>query len=416
MRILERVICFLLICSIPIQLGKHFWPASAFVSGIRVDYLSPTLFFTDILLFVLLGIFVFNVWRERKIPSRLALFLLCFTLISLGSFFRSEYYLTFFNSYVRICAYICFGYIVARNITGPFLIKVLIGLSSVAVLVVFVEFVQFINQGSIGGILYWFGERNFSLLTPGIALFTLNGHLLLRPYATFPHPNVLAWYLFISLVCVRYLILVSKTTKQRALFTIGYVLIGAGLCLTFSRVLIFCAFCLLALDAFSRKRALFAFICASLFVTFFHSRFISEHVFLDLIDRIHFALPIIHLGYDHLFSGSGLNQYFYNQIEVQHELSSFFLQPVHNSYLVIFLQTGIVGLGAIIIGIVLSFRKIFRLNVSHERELSFLLFTTLLFAALFDHYFVTLPQGMLLTAFVVGIVWSPKVRLRSRSG
>ena len=141
MRILERVICFLLICSIPIQLGKHFWPASAFVSGIRVDYLSPTLFFTDILLFVLLGIFVFNVWRERKIPSRLALFLLCFTLISLASFFRSEYYLTFFNSYVRICAYICFGYIVARNITGPFLIKVLIGMSSVAVLVVFMEFV-----------------------------------------------------------------------------------------------------------------------------------------------------------------------------------------------------------------------------------------------------------------------------------
>ena len=415
MRILERVICFLLICSIPIQLGKHFWPASAFVSGIRVDYLSPTLFFTDILLFVLLGVLVFNIWRERKIPSRLALLLLCFTLISFGSFFRSEYQLSFFNAYIRICGYVCFGYVVSRNMTDYFLKKVMIGLSCVAVLVVFLELVQFINQGSIGGIFYWLGERSFSLSTPGIALFTLDGHLLLRPYATFPHPNVLAWYLFVSLVCTRYLIFISKTTKQKALFTVGYVLIGIGLLFTFSRVLIFCAFSLLALDAFSRKKALFVLICASLFVTFFHSRFISEHIFLDLFERIHFALPITGLGFDHPLFGLGLNQYFYYQIEVQHELSPFFLQPIHNSYLVTFLQTGVLGVGAVTIGIVLSFRMIFTLKISYERELSFLLFTTLLFAALFDHYFITLPQGMLLTAFVAGIVWSPQVRLRSRS-
>ena len=412
MRILERVICFLLICSIPIQLGKHFWPDSAFVSGIRVDYLSPTLFFTDILLFVLLGIVALNIWKEKKIPSKFTVILLCFTLISLGSFFRSEFPQTFLYSYVRICACICFGYVVARNTTESFLRQVSIGLGSVCVLVVLMELAQFINQGSIGGVFYWAGERNFSLSTPGIALFTLNGHLLLRPYATFPHPNVLAWYVFISLVCVRYVIFISKTTKQRTLFTIGYVLIGIGLFFTFSRVLIFSALSLLAIDAFSRRRALFVFVCAGLFMAVFHSRFISKHIFLDLIERIHFALPVINLGYDHSLFGLGLNQYFYHQIEVQHELSPFFLQPVHNSYFVIFLQTGILGLGTIIISVVLSFRRIFRLDVSYERELFFLLLTTLLFAALFDHYFVTLHQGMLLTAFVTGLVWSSVFSVR----
>ncbi len=53
---------------------------------------------------------------------------------------------------------------------------------------------QFINQGSVGGLWYWLGERTFNSTTLGIAPG--------RPYATFSHPNVLAGFLIVSILLI----------------------------------------------------------------------------------------------------------------------------------------------------------------------------------------------------------------------
>ena len=58
---------------------------------------------------------------------------------------------------------------------------------------------QFIKGGTLG--LWILGERTFTISTPGIAKFDFYGREFLRPYATFPHPNVLAG--FILTVCMR---------------------------------------------------------------------------------------------------------------------------------------------------------------------------------------------------------------------
>ena len=52
---LEKILLFLFVLLIPTQLGKHFWPEWSRVVGIRVDYLSPTLYFLDL---VWLGLFL----------------------------------------------------------------------------------------------------------------------------------------------------------------------------------------------------------------------------------------------------------------------------------------------------------------------------------------------------------------------
>src|SRR5438105_4334390 len=44
---------FLLLFLLPTQLGKHFWPEFSFVQGLRIDYLSPTLYVTDMLVGIL---------------------------------------------------------------------------------------------------------------------------------------------------------------------------------------------------------------------------------------------------------------------------------------------------------------------------------------------------------------------------
>ena len=53
---IQRLLFFALILGIPTQFGRHFWPDFSFVSGVRVDYLSPTLYVTDILIFLIFAL------------------------------------------------------------------------------------------------------------------------------------------------------------------------------------------------------------------------------------------------------------------------------------------------------------------------------------------------------------------------
>ena len=43
---------------LPSQLGKHYFFSFSYLSGIRVDYLAPTLYMTDIIAIILIGIFL----------------------------------------------------------------------------------------------------------------------------------------------------------------------------------------------------------------------------------------------------------------------------------------------------------------------------------------------------------------------
>jgi len=51
---------YLLILFLPTQLGRHFFFDFSFVSGIRIDYLAPTIYLTDILVLLLFIAWVLN--------------------------------------------------------------------------------------------------------------------------------------------------------------------------------------------------------------------------------------------------------------------------------------------------------------------------------------------------------------------
>ena len=42
------------LCLLPTQLGKHFWPGWSLISGIRVDYLAPTIYLVDIIVIMMI--------------------------------------------------------------------------------------------------------------------------------------------------------------------------------------------------------------------------------------------------------------------------------------------------------------------------------------------------------------------------
>ena len=65
---LEAKVFALLLLFLPVNLAKHFLFAFAYVDGILVDYLLPTVYLTDILIWALLGFWVFR--ELQKTPSK----------------------------------------------------------------------------------------------------------------------------------------------------------------------------------------------------------------------------------------------------------------------------------------------------------------------------------------------------------
>jgi len=122
-------------------------------------------------------------------------------------------------SWLKLLPDFLFGYYVFSNaqklrgyIAKPLIISLVV-ISAIAA-------IQLLSGSSIGGPLYWLGERRFNSFTPGIATLTLFGRILLRPYATFPHPNVLAGYMGASLLFLRYENRNNKKLLTLAIFVI----------------------------------------------------------------------------------------------------------------------------------------------------------------------------------------------------
>ena len=107
-------------------------------------------------------------------------------------------------------------------------------------------------------------------------------------------------------------------------------------------------------------------------------------------------------------TGVGLNNFIPSLTQFKKGLSYQELQPVHNIYLLIGAESGLMGLGLFLWLIYLSCRKFLQGNneitKQRNKKLSIIL-TAILLLGLFDHYFFTLQQTQLLFAVVMGIVF-----------
>src|SRR3990167_1091437 len=76
MKKIENVFLFLALLFLPTQLGKHFWPDFSYIYSLKIDYLSPTLYFWDILVVGLLVVWVVRQPKVNKVAFNFFLFFL----------------------------------------------------------------------------------------------------------------------------------------------------------------------------------------------------------------------------------------------------------------------------------------------------------------------------------------------------
>jgi O-antigen ligase len=394
----------LLVFLLPTQLAYHFWPDFSLIFGIRVDYLAPAVYLTDvlILLLILLSLNRKSIIGFVKKHWLIVLILLLFTV---GNIYFARGREVALIKWLKIGELVLFSILVSKERNFNIQTWVIKPLLYSSILFSLIGVVQFFLGRTIGGIFYLLGERSFNLNLPGIALVKLNGTNFLRAYSTFSHPNSLAGYF----AAILFLVFQSKERKAFKALAIGLVLFVVVL--SFSRAAI-AALLLVGLAGFLpsmfkkklnlRKFALMVFgitLIGSLLLPVVSDKAILKNI--DYSDRVSERLILNQVSgkmfVSSPFLGVGLNNFIVNLPEyVTKPDVNWLLQPVHNTYLLLLTETGMFGL------IIFSFLLIQILKNNRYQYLYYSLLIILI-TGLLDHYWLTLQQNQLLFTLIWGL-------------
>lgn len=407
LKAIEKYLVIVFLFLLPTQLAFHFWPDWAFVFGIRVDYLAPAIYLTDILvlLLVILNFKVFQIFRKHFLLVLFVLLLAIINCVFSTSPFVSVYKWIKLLELVFVACYFSQQKILSL---GPLVKVVFYSLIAFS----FIGIVQFVIGGTIGGFLYFLGERSFNLTTPGIALATLGGVDYMRAYSTFSHPNSMAGFLGVGLLFV----LLSGKLKKNLFNIIGAVIVFVSLVLSFSLSCclgMFIAFIYLLLSKNKKyfnkiiNLSLIMFILASILLPILSPWILKNSTNLgqEIVQRLNLAYISGQMINQKFLIGQGLGTFIVNIPEQLGMISfSWLLQPVHNIYLLVFSEVGMVGL-LLFSYLIYKTSKGLLLN---KKIYLLIPLVIILFTGLFDHYSLTLQQNTFLLAFIIGNSLSAK--------
>jgi hypothetical protein len=256
---------------------------------------------------------------------------------------------------------------------------------------------QTINPSTLLGI-----AQHFAGSYGGIVIETASGRWL-RAYGTFNHPNILGGFCSLGLLAT--LILMRK---QKNLFWLGCLtlLSSFGLFLSFSRSAWLATTCAVAYlffgsyNKFLNKKfgltilpsvAIIILLCFSFYPLLFTRVDYNNRLEKQSVNqRISQAEQAIDLISANPVLGTGFNNYTLRLKQLFPQAPAFDLQPVHNIYLLLAGETGLVGL----ILFLLAIFAILWLAIKRGGWINLSLPLTLLIIGLFDHYLLTQYIGL----------------------
>ncbi len=378
----------LVLASIPIQLGRHFFFPYSYVLGLPIDYRSLIIYVSDFTIVLYLSAFFWENRNKLKLVTRkLKLFILV-TLLFDGYLLGGSLLFSTSKeaSLVFVAKTIIFSlFALASAVTlskkgiaqkSVTLFKNLLELESIILIL------EFFLQRSLG--LTILGERSFDTTTTSIAHANLFGNQLLRPYGTFPHPNVAAAFLVFGLI----LFLGSKREKIKLVFPsiLGFI----ALVTTFSKSALAALAVALGI-IFAKKKEFLVLIFALLAAGTLLLKNTSDSSLPTISERLVLIQKSLDISLQNPAFGIGSNNFILelskanlfsvNQIRL--------LQPVHNIFFLILAENGAVGL--------LLFTSIlFVVLKSVDTKTKLALFVSILIFGSVDHFLWTLQQGQLL--------------------
>lgn len=398
----DKRIFQLLVFLLPSQLGFHFWPEWALLYGIRIDYFAPTIFLTDVLIafFILLN----HKYFQRVPKMKVVWLLFIFFFINIFVAHSREVALL---GWITLFKFLALAFLINEKkvkLKEWFLVPLAYSL----VFFSLINIVQFSLQKSIGGLFYFLGERAININTVGISKVTIYGGEYLRSYGTFSHPNSLAGFFLIGLACV----LFSDFPKK--LMTLKWLAMGGSLISIFLSFSLSGYFGVLVLPVlyylskrgvklarFYRTLVIIA-VGVSLVLSVVSTNFLSAFNFEKSIkERLLLAEGARRMVSESPVFGVGFRNFIYANTKEGFVAPSLF-QPVHNIFLLITSEAGMVGL-LLVLYIFLNIKKQKKVDAGLLVGIFLIIFT-----GLFDHYWLTLQQNQLLFALILGFAFQER--------
>lgn len=304
---------------------------------------------------------------------------------------------------------------------------------------------QYFLQKSVG--LKLFGEEYITPYLGGIAKFKIEGgyrwvldkilsvshetDLVMRPYGTFPHPNVFGAFLVFGLSLTSYMFFVSRETWKRYLLGLFVLPQTFTLFMTFSRTAVFgwLFICLIFIivskykkifqakeEKRTQKMLVAIWICSALLsLLLFYPQYLERSGVVSygttneqsVSERVLYQQIAWNMIRSHPLIGVGYQNFV---LEMDHytprELKDSEHQPVHNIYLLVAAETGVFGLAFFVLFFGLLLLQTWKTSWTILTAFLFSLLSGLLIMGLFDHYLLTIQQGRLVLFLCAGFLWA----------
>lgn len=374
-----------------------------------MDYLSWVIYLSDLLVILVLGLWfterqvreggwrnILEGWRKAWNPKRYCWLLLVVLVlvINVCVALRPEVAIYGVFSWLVVAGLAVF---VARNKIDKWLgwgLVVGLGLN------LFLSVMQVLGQRSLGGMWWWWGERTFSIATGGIARWEWGNFVGLRPYGTFSHPNSMGGFALIAAVVMWGL----KTGKRVKYIGLVLAVVLAGL--SFSQavwgglVLAGVSWWWLKKDCVWRRWVLVGIVggmvmvgtVGELLFSYQASFWERRHILAAAAVKMVQERPIWGVGMDNFVVGVA--------DKLTKNESVYWLQPVHNGILLVLAETGLVGGGIFLWGVV----KLVKRAVRQKEKMYLVALLVTFWLATWDHYVLTLQQNQLLLGILIGIL------------
>jgi len=399
----------------------------AYLNGGKWEYGTFSLYAVDLILIILGVLTLIIIWRTRTTPSLslvrkglrggfkiLVFSFLIFSFISI--IWAIDKSLTFYYATRMSLGLGLFWLISKINFSFKKLSLAFVGAGAIQS---FLAIYQFFNQSVFGS--KWLGMAEQVASHLGVSAIEVGDTRWLRAYGSFPHPNVLAGFLVVSILLAIYLI-DQYPKKIGHYLTLSLPVLLLGLLTTFSRsafmalILGLIVYQILNKLVFKKNIItkpvliiIFSLVVFVLVLWPFMVTRITGHARLELISRqerlkqINLTKEIIQ---NNLFLGTGLGNYTLTVYQKIPNFASWIYQPVHNIYLLIWSELGLIGLIlwlAVLVYLAINLIKS-RHKLNPEKIVSLSLLIILLTIGFFDHYLWTLNCGILLWWLVLGLV------------
>jgi hypothetical protein len=401
---IHEVFFLLFLVLLPFQSKLILNPGSAGIQGLFNYHKAVMVFASDLCFFAM-----FTAWAWKQNFSdywpKLAIFLLFIPYL-----FHVEHWDLLFFWVIKTGQVVFLSYYVAKR--QHLFIPIILTIAISAFFQAGIGIYQFHAQSGAG-----FGLLGEYLPDPyevgGATLDTQQGKLI-RAYGTFPHPNVFGGFLAISLAFWLYVSRETFWDRTNLIVSCGTMLILWGLIISFSRSAWIAAAAalgihLVAIFIKNRKMAyLWAFFlivsCGTLVFVYQDTVFPRTLEVSTTSDAAQYRATFNRLGIEIFLNnpilGTGPGQLI-PKME-QYHLEPWEYQPPHNVLLVFLSTFGILGL--VILAYLL---KGFTWNTV-EKGLIFTIISILIVLGMFDHYLLTIQQGILIMAVCIGLIMIKK--------